>query len=175
MWLQKIQGIVRRDTDEDEEEDGFDQPGTDDESDEERLDDVQTEALENYVLQFMLALLDYVLGDNEYTSALISSMAVLGISADSGWLSALVYTPKQSGVIAIARMLVLYRSTQMRQQAVDKLAEEGWGDEDAAVMAPSYFEYVQEMANRFMTLTEYNGKLTPMDAILRLRAFRFKI
>jgi hypothetical protein len=58
---------------------------------------------------------------------------------------------------------------------VDKLAEEGWGDEDAAVMAPSYFEYVQEMANRFMTLTEYNGKPTPIDAILRLRAFRFKI
>jgi hypothetical protein len=26
-----------------------------------------------------------------------------------------------------------------------------------------------------MTLTEYNGKPTPMDAILRLRAFGFKI
>jgi hypothetical protein len=31
----------------------------------------------------MLLLLDHVLGDNEYTSALISSMAVLGISAES--------------------------------------------------------------------------------------------
>jgi hypothetical protein len=26
-----------------------------------------------------------------------------------------------------------------------------------------------------MTLTEYNSKPTPMDSILRLRAFRFKI
>jgi hypothetical protein len=36
------------------------------------------------MLQFMLLLLDYVLGDNKYTSALISSIAVLGISAESG-------------------------------------------------------------------------------------------
>jgi hypothetical protein len=32
----------------------------------------------------MLLLLDYILGDNEYTSALISSIVVLGISVESG-------------------------------------------------------------------------------------------
>jgi hypothetical protein len=32
----------------------------------------------------MLSLLDYILGDNEYTSALISSIVVLEISAESG-------------------------------------------------------------------------------------------
>jgi hypothetical protein len=59
---------------------------------------------------------------------------------------------------------------------MDTLAEEeGWGPEDAAAMAPSHHQLVQEMANRFMTLTEYGGKPTPMDAILRLRAFGFKI
>jgi hypothetical protein len=42
-------------------------------------------------------------------------------------------------------------------------------------MALSYFEYVQEIANQFITLTKYNSKLTPIDAILRLRAFGFKI
>jgi hypothetical protein len=42
----------------------------------------------------MLLLLDYVLGDNEYMSALISGMVVLGISVESGWLSLLVYMPK---------------------------------------------------------------------------------
>jgi hypothetical protein len=42
----------------------------------------------------MLLLLDYILGDNEYTSALISSIVVLGISVESGWLSLLVYTSK---------------------------------------------------------------------------------
>jgi len=175
MWLQRIQGIVGRDTEQEQDDDWLPEPDTDDESDEQRLDDAQTEALEGHVLQLMLALLDHVLGDNEYTSALISSMAVLGISADDGWLGALVYTPKQSAVIAIARMLVLYRSTQMRQEAVQELIEEGWGAEDAAAMAPSHFDFVQEMAQRFMTLTEYDGKPTPMDTILRLRAFGFKI
>jgi hypothetical protein len=48
-----------------------------------RLDKQQEEALEGYVLQFMLLLLDYVLGDNKYTSTLISGIAVLGISAKS--------------------------------------------------------------------------------------------
>jgi hypothetical protein len=89
--LQKIKEIVLRG---DEEDSWFDGTDSETSSDDRRLDEQQQEALEGYVLQFMLLLLDYVLGDNEYTSALISSMAVLGISAESGWLSLLVYTPK---------------------------------------------------------------------------------
>jgi hypothetical protein len=54
------------------------------------------------------------------------------------------------------------------------LVREGWRVEDAVNMAPPHFKFVQDMAKRFMTLTEYNGKLTPMDLILRLRVFRFK-
>jgi hypothetical protein len=42
-------------------------------------------------------------------------------------------------------------------------------------MAPPHLQFVQEMASRFITLTKYNGKPTPIDSILRLRAFRFKI
>jgi hypothetical protein len=55
--------------------------------DDNQLDKEQEEALEGYVLQFMLLLLDHVLGDSKYTSALISGMAVLGISAEGtgGW------------------------------------------------------------------------------------------
>ena len=103
-------------------------------------------------------------------------MAVLGISGESGWLSPLIYTPKLSAVIGTSRMLVLYRSTQVRQEKMDELREkEGWGLEDAAAMAPSHHQLVQEMANRFMTLTAYGGKPTPMDALLRQKAFGFKI
>jgi hypothetical protein len=60
------------------------------------------------VLQFMLLLLDYVLGNSKYISALISSIAMLGISAESRWLDALVYTPKQLAVVTMLYMLVLY-------------------------------------------------------------------
>lgn len=126
------------------------------------MDDAQTEALDGHVLHFMLALLDHILGDNEYISALISGLAVLGISSGSRWLSPLIYTPKLSAVVSTSRMLVLYQLTQMRQEKMDTLAEEeGWGPEDAAAMALSHHQLVQEMANRFMTLTEYGGKPSP--------------
>ncbi|KAL6154866.1 hypothetical protein ACJQWK_00890 [Exserohilum turcicum] len=42
-------------------------------------------------------------------------------------------------------------------------------------MAVTHFKLVQDMCHRFMALTDYNGRPTPMDAILRLRAFGFKI
>jgi hypothetical protein len=96
-----------------------------DSNDDYRLDKEQEEALEGHVLQFMLLLLDYVLGDSKYTSALISSIAVLGISTESRWLDLLVYTPKQSAVVTTLCMLVLYRSMQMQQEQVDKLTTKG--------------------------------------------------
>jgi hypothetical protein len=102
-------------------------------------------------------------------------MAVLGISAESGWLSPLVYTPKQSAIVSTSRMLVLYKSTQMRQEEVDKLARQGHSAEDAAALAHGHHHFVGEMAGRFMTLITFGGKPTPMDTILRLRAFGFKI
>ena len=44
------------------------------------IDAEEEEKLEELALLLMLALLDYPLKDNKYTSALISGMAVLGIN-----------------------------------------------------------------------------------------------
>ncbi|KAF2801300.1 uncharacterized protein BDZ99DRAFT_403588, partial [Mytilinidion resinicola] len=63
-----------------------------------------------------LALLDHPFTDNKYTSALISGMAVLGISQRCGWESALTYTPKIAAIINISRMLVLYQAIKMRKE-----------------------------------------------------------
>jgi hypothetical protein len=86
-----------------------------------------------------------------------------------------VYTPKQSAIVTTARMLVLYQSTKMRAEAIAKLVEDGNDEETAAEMAPGHHDFVRDMSNRFMTLEQYGGRPTPMDAILRLRAFGFKI
>jgi hypothetical protein len=104
--MERMKMIVGRD----KEQDWLDEMASDDgdSDDDNRLDEEQEEALEGHVLQFMLSLLDHVLGDSEYTSALISGTAVLGISAESGWLDPLVYTPKQSAVVTTSCMLVLY-------------------------------------------------------------------
>jgi hypothetical protein len=91
VCIERMKMVVGRD----KEQDWLDEMASDDgdSDDDYRLDEEQEEALEGHVLQFMLSLLDHVLGDSEYTSALISGMAVLGISAESGWLDPLAYTP----------------------------------------------------------------------------------
>jgi hypothetical protein len=63
MQLQKINGIVRSETEHDHEEDRFDQLDMDNKNDKKRLIDAQTQALENHVL------VDYISKDNEYTRA----------------------------------------------------------------------------------------------------------
>ncbi|KAH5617489.1 hypothetical protein HBI23_255720 [Parastagonospora nodorum] len=156
------------------EEDWFDD-GASDHSDPELLDEQQEEELQHRMHELMLSLLDQELGDDEYSSVLISAMAVLGISATSGWLNPLAYTPKQSAIVTTSRMLVLYQSTKMRKAAIQKLVEEGHEEEEAVELAPGHHEFVKDMSSRFMTLEQYGGKPTPMDAILRLRAFGFKV
>lgn len=177
MWLRRIQAVAGRD-EEDEWFDAFDAHGGggDDEDDDDIIiDEEQEKRLEELVLAFMLALLDHVLGDDEYTSALMSSMAVMGIDADCGWISPLTYTPKQAAIVNVSRMLVLYRSTQMRASHIAQLQEEGFGAHDAQSIAHSHYYFVCEMANRFMTLTSYGGEPTPIDAIQRLKAYGMKI
>ncbi|KAI1676246.1 Superfamily II DNA helicase [Pyrenophora tritici-repentis] len=147
----------------------------DSDSEDEPLDAEDAEALQDQVLALMLALLDHKLASSEYESGLISGMAVLGVSADRGWLDPLMYTPKQSAIVSISRMLVLYQAHRERNAQIDKLVAGGYSEETASNMAVTHFELVQDMCHRFMALTDYNGRPTPMDAILRLRAFGFKI
>ncbi|KAK4220416.1 hypothetical protein QBC38DRAFT_350290, partial [Podospora fimiseda] len=78
------------------------------------------QALERCVLEFFIALLDHDIGDNEYHNALYSGLAVLGIHVGHGWRSALSYTPRLSAIVTVARMLVLYKAKQDRDQEVER-------------------------------------------------------
>jgi superfamily II DNA helicase RecQ len=167
--LRKIEAIVGRD--QDEWERVFEA-----EVDSQRQITAEEETkLQELVLRFMLALLDHVLGDNEYHSALLSGMAVLGIDARCSWVSPLIYTPKQAAIVNISRMLVLYRATRLRKKQVDKLKRKGLEQKKAESKARSHFYHVKKMANRFMTLTGYGGEPTPIDSIQRLKAYGMKI
>jgi hypothetical protein len=104
VLLQKIEIAVGRAEEEEEEEDWFEEL----DSDEDEPDQKQEDQVEGLVMAFMMVLLDHPLGDDEHGSALISAMAVLGINANCGWMSSLIYTPKQAVVVTVARMLVLY-------------------------------------------------------------------
>lgn len=52
-------------------------------------------------------LLNHLLKQDEYQSAIISGLAVLGIRDDDRWLDAEDYTPKYSAVIKLARLMVV--------------------------------------------------------------------
>jgi hypothetical protein len=71
MYMERMKMIVGRD----KEQDWLDEMASDDgdSDDDNRLDEEQEEALESHVLQFMLSLLDHVLGDSEYTAVVTTS------------------------------------------------------------------------------------------------------
>src|SRR5580698_10665273 len=85
------------------------------ESDEEIvfIDRIQRE-----VLRFCINLLNHPLKDNEYKSAIISGLAVLGIQDNDGWLDAEDYTLKYSAVIKLARLMVVQEAYEQRQNAI---------------------------------------------------------
>ncbi|KAJ1670459.1 hypothetical protein EV182_008199, partial [Spiromyces aspiralis] len=77
-----------------------------------------TSELEGHVLDFFIALLDHDISDNEFQNVLYSGLAILGIRAEYGWRSALLYTPVLSAIVMVARTLVLYKAKQAHDDEV---------------------------------------------------------
>ncbi|KAF1828019.1 hypothetical protein BDW02DRAFT_513530, partial [Decorospora gaudefroyi] len=69
--------------------------------------------LELACLRFWIALLDHNLAGDEYKSALLSGVAVLGLKPDhlgGGWFAAHEFSPVLSALITTSKALVLYRA-----------------------------------------------------------------
>ena len=131
-----------------------------------------TGELEGRVLDFFIALLDHDIGDNEFQNGLYSGLAVLGIQPEHGWRSALVYTPVLSAVVTVARMFVLYKAKRAREAEIRRRRyAAGESEAQARQRARSHFDRVREMVRRFMTIIAYDGRPSPMDSVLRLRAY----
>jgi hypothetical protein len=81
--------------------------------------------IQREILRLCIALLNHPLQDNEYKSAIISGLAVLGIRDDDGWLDAEDYTPKYSAVIKLARLMVVQEGYEQRQETMKQLQERG--------------------------------------------------
>jgi superfamily II DNA helicase RecQ len=155
----------------DSSEEGSDNNRSDNESSGELSEERGVE-LERHVLAFLIALLDHQLGDHYYKSALVSGTAVLGIDRNCGWKPPSNYTTTLSGLVTVAKMLVLYSAVQARKQEVAELRKTaGWAQQDAEDIATAHVELVQQCVKKYMTLPEYGGKPTPMEWVLRLRAY----
>ena len=128
------------------------------------------------LLQFCIALLDHDLVDNEFQSAIISGLAVLGIRDDKGWESPEDYTPKLSAVIKLARLMVIQMAYQARQARIRRRVEdENWDQKAAEDEKPGHVGLVQGMCRRFMMLMDENGTPTPMDWMFEARTYGMRI
>ncbi|KAF5850046.1 hypothetical protein GGP41_005487 [Bipolaris sorokiniana] len=108
VCLEKIKEITRYNQEAEEEEKEEKETTYLDRDIDDRNYNSEGDRLDEEQAVFILTLLNYRLASSEYKSRLISSIAVLGVSADRAWLDPLIYTPKQSAIISILRILVLY-------------------------------------------------------------------
>lgn len=127
------------------------------------------------LLRFCIALLDHNLVDNEYQSAIISGLAVLGVREDKGWDNPEDYTPKLSAVIKLSRLMVIQMAYQTRQDTIAERVGQGWSQERAEEECPGHVELVQGMCRKFMMLMDENGKPTPMDWMFEARTYGLHI
>ncbi|KXH39658.1 hypothetical protein CSAL01_12557 [Colletotrichum salicis] len=127
-------------------------------------------------LALLISILDHQLKDSQYQNALVSALAVMGITKEGGWVDIRDYTTKYSAVIKVARMLVIYQAVLERRQEMATLQKE-MGKDEAEVQATSLFQYVRAKVRRFMTRTsgDKDAEPTPIDWILETRTYGLHI
>jgi len=119
--------------------------------------------LEKHCLQFWIWLLDHLLRGDEHESGLLSGVAVLGLKPayhGSGWVPAHEFSSTLSALITTSKALVVYYAYCQREEAMPAGAD----------AAPLTSELVNDMAERFLMLSDFQHGPTPMNRLLRLRA-----
>ena len=134
------------------------------------------EKMEQHCLRFWMTMFDHELRSSEYDSGIISGLAVLGLDTQNGgWMPVENFTPLLSALVTVARAMVVYTAYRHRLDAIQKWMERGFDQRGAEEQAPSQFEVVQQMVQKFMTLTDFGGMPSPMDRILHMRTYGMKI
>ncbi|TIA28291.1 hypothetical protein D6C78_10812 [Aureobasidium pullulans] len=132
--------------------------------------------MEETCLAFWISMFRHELKGGEYESAIISGLAVLGIDPQTkGWQPATNFTPKLSALVTVTRALVVYQAWLIQEVSRQAGLDTGMTERQAKEEAPSIFESVKKMVNQFMTLTTYGGMPSPMDRILHMRTYGFRI
>ncbi|THW68351.1 hypothetical protein D6D18_10576 [Aureobasidium pullulans] len=72
-----------------------------------------------------------------------------------------------SAIVTAARAMVVYQAYRERERVMSDLQHrQGMTEVEAGRQAPCMFNGDQRMVQEFMTLTDYNGRPSPMDWIL---------
>lgn len=138
--------------------------------------DGHREQLVEVALTFWIAMFDHELGDNEYESAILSGLAVLGAdTAHDGWSSAINYTPTLAAIITTVRAIVIRRAWRQRHIYMDIHTKAGMPEDRAREEAPTVFDGVRDAVHKFMTLTTFGSQPTPLNTIYTQKTYGMKI
>ena len=122
--------------------------------------------IQKQVLEFCIQLLNHPIGDNEYESAMISRLAVLGIREDNKWIDTEDYTPKYSAVIKLARLIVVEKAYQTKK---------GEDSIPGQRKVSSIYRLVNKAVDKYMTIAHGGRDPTPIYWIYYTRSYSFKI
>ncbi|KAF5520447.1 hypothetical protein CGCA056_v009007 [Colletotrichum aenigma] len=118
------------------------------------MEDQTQEKLERAALNMLISMLDHQLKGGDYSSALLSALAVIGIAENSSWVQITDYTIKYSAVVKVACMLVIHQVYTKRRDEVAKL-ETSLGKDEAEDAAWSLFQYMQAKILKMQTYRIY--------------------
>ena len=123
-----------------------------------------------------IAVMDHELRDDEYESAVLSGLAVLGTCGEKdGWVPAVHFTPTLAAVITTMRAIVVRRAWRAHVDHIEEQVRNGRSREAAAWDAPVIHELVQQDIVQFMTMAEFGGRFGPMQTIYTQKMYGMKI
>lgn len=139
-------------------------------------DDAEQQArLDRMCIDAVVGLVDHELKVTEYENVLISALAVMGLSADDGWLPAFRYTGKFAAVMKMLRIFMVMQAVHEHEEEMAALAE-GGADEFAAYdQCQGLIRRVRQKAYRFMVHSSRQTPCTPMGWIYNTKAYGMTI
>lgn len=123
------------------------------------------------VLELAISTLDHFTKATEYDSVLVSFLMVLSVRADDQWESYGNFTPKLSGIMSVARLLLVKYAVDQRWASIQRKMDRGHSREAAEEDSPSYFDLISRMVRRFMAGGGEGWQTTPVQFIVRLRNY----
>ncbi|KAF4414963.1 DNA helicase [Fusarium acutatum] len=125
-----------------------------------RQNGLTDEKMERLCLDMLIGMLYHQFKQSHYDSIVLSALAIMGINEDGGWVEPTDYTPKYSGVIKVARMLVLYQSWHEREEDVARKMRT-IDEDEAREEAKGIHRIVREKSQRFMTRVSEKNNSEP--------------
>lgn len=107
--------------------------------------------LERYYVDAIIEFFNHPLKTGQhYNSIVISALAVMGLDANRGWVTAANYTPVLSAIVKRTQYLVLYQSILERRNQIIQL-QQTISKRRAKKKADGLFRIIREKVWRFIT------------------------